>query len=74
MKYKKVTNNLVDVFFGKYGFDSKERVRMKRGNGTWLVSGTPQARVRDAEIEFGAIRRLEDVLPQIIKDLSDGKK
>ncbi|CAB4217342.1 hypothetical protein UFOVP1590_40 [uncultured Caudovirales phage] len=60
---KQVTNNLCDVFFGEFGFDRKEHVRMKRAQGTWIPCGT--RKVHQDEIDYGCIVPLEAVLPAI---------
>ena len=70
MIYKQVTNNLVDVFYGKYGFDEKEWIRMAKKNaGEWKVRATRQNKINAFEIEYGKITMLEEVLPKIIADM-----
>ena len=64
MLFKKVTNNVVDVFFGKEGFQSKEWVRVKRAQGTWSFSGT--RRVHQDEIDYGCVTELNERLQSMI--------
>ena len=61
---KQVTNNLIDVFYGRTGWDRKEHVRMKRGPSTWIPVGTSR-RTHQDEFDWGCILPLEPCLPAI---------
>ena len=70
---KQVTNNLIDAFYGQFGWDKKEHVRMKRGQGTWIPVGATK-RINQDELDYGCIVSMDAVLPEIIKALNDQYK
>ena len=67
---KIVFPTLIDVFYGKEGFDPKERVRMKRINLSWRIVGMPLVSDNE-EIEHGKVTSLWAVLPEINQHLED---
>ncbi len=69
MKYVQVTNNMIDVHFGQYGWNPKEHVRVLRTKQGWKVN-YPRPYTYPEETQV--LRKLEDVLPQIIEELTNG--
>ena len=60
----KVTNSIFDVFYGDYGYDKKERIRIRKTNKDWEILQYPRKYDPD-EVEFGCIKGFNESWEEI---------
>ena len=70
---KHVTRNLVDVFFGKEGFDPKEWSRFKREGKKWVPTFNKKPVVNWIELECGYVVKQSTVIDLIQEKLNELK-
>ena len=73
IKIKQVTNNLYDVFFGKFGWESKEHLRVKFHSGKW-VHFHNNKKPNQNEVDYGSVVNLDSIVKEIERKLNDFRK